>query len=162
MIVYHGSNQIVEHPDVSYSDRNLDFGRGFYVTTVKEQAEKWARRRAGFSKDNKRAILNIYEMKEDGDGLTFKDFGDDLDTWIDFVCSCRDGAQEYRNFDVILGKVANDKVFRVVDMYHSGIWDKERALREIRVYQGYDQIAFITQPAVDRLLKFCASEEVDA
>lgn len=74
----------------------------------------------------------------------------------------RDGAQEYRNFDVILGKVANDKVFRVVDMYHSGIWDKERALREIRVYQGYDQIAFITQPAVDRLLKFCASEEVDA
>lgn len=162
MIVYHGSNQIVEHPDVSCSDRNLDFGRGFYVTTVKEQAEKWARRKAGFSKDNKRAILNIYEMKEDGDGLTFKDFGDDLDTWIDFVCSCRDGAQEYRNFDVILGKVANDKVFRVVDMYQSGIWDKERALREIRVYPGYDQIAFITQIAVDCLLKFYSSEEVKA
>lgn len=162
MIVYHGFNQIVEHPDVSYSDRNLDFGRGFYVTTVKEQAEKWARRKAGFSKDNKRAILNIYEMKEDGDGLTFKDFGDDLDTWIDFVCSCRDGAQEYRNFDVILGKVANDKVFRVVDMYQSGIWDKERALREIRVYPGYDQIAFITQIAVDCLLKFYSSEEVKA
>lgn len=40
MIVYHGSNQIVNHPDVRYSERNLDFGRGFYVTTVKEQAEK--------------------------------------------------------------------------------------------------------------------------
>lgn len=160
MIVYHGSNQIVEHPDVSYSDRNLDFGRGFYVTTVKEQAEKWARRKAGFSKDSERAILNVYEMKNGQMGLVFKDFGDDLEAWIDFVCSCRDGAQEYRDFDVILGKVANDKVFRVVDMYQSGIWDKERALREIRVYPGYDQIAFITQIAVDCLLKFCSSEEV--
>lgn len=162
MIVYHGSNQIVNHPDVRYSERNLDFGRGFYVTTVKEQAEKWARRKAGFSKDNTRAILNIYELKEERDGLVFKDFGDDLDTWIDFVCSCRDGEQGYREFDVIKGKVANDKVFRVVDMYHSGIWDKERALREIRVYPGYDQIAFITQLVVDRLLKFCSCEEVDA
>nr|WP_308507933.1 DUF3990 domain-containing protein [uncultured Stomatobaculum sp.] len=113
MIVYHGSNQIVEHPDVSYSDRNLDFGRGFYVTTVKKQAEKWARRKAGFSKGSERAILNVYEMKNGQMGLVFKDFGDDLEAWIDFVCSCRDGAQEYCDFDVILGKVANDKVFRV-------------------------------------------------
>ena len=72
MIVYHGSNQIVEHPDVSYSDRNLDFGRGFYVTTVKEQAEKWARRKAGFSKGSERAILNVYEMKMDRWGLYSK------------------------------------------------------------------------------------------
>lgn len=40
MIVYHGSDVIVEHPDVNHSYRDLDFGRGFYVTTVKEQAEK--------------------------------------------------------------------------------------------------------------------------
>ena len=46
MIVYHGSNQHVENPDVKHSLRNLDFGSGFYVTTVKEQAEKWAKRRA--------------------------------------------------------------------------------------------------------------------
>ena len=48
----------------------------------------------------------------------------------------------------------NDKVFRVVDMYHSGIWDKERALKEIRVYPNYDQLAFITQKAIDMLLRF--------
>ena len=55
---------------------------------------------------------------------------------------------------------ANDKVFRVVDMYHSGIWDLERALEEIKVYPTYDQIAFITQRAIDNLLKFKSSEEV--
>ncbi len=160
MIVYHGSNMIVDHPDVTHSYRDLDFGRGFYVTTVKAQAEKWARRKAGFSKECDRAILNIYDMKDDPKGFAFKDFGDDLDTWIDFVCQCRDGDEGYRAFDIIMGKVANDKVFRVVDMYHSGIWEKSRALKEIRVYPSYDQIAFITQAAVDGLLTFRSSQEV--
>lgn len=161
MIVYHGSNVVVDHPDVNHSYRDLDFGRGFYVTTVKEQAEKWARRKAGFSKDHTQAILNVYEMKEDLKSFAFKDFGDDLDNWIDFVCQCRDGDQGYRSFDLIKGKVANDKVFRVVDMYHNGIWDKSRALKEIRVYPTYDQIAFITQAAVEGLLTFRSSQEVD-
>ncbi|MCR5770301.1 MAG: DUF3990 domain-containing protein [Butyrivibrio sp.] len=40
MRVYHGSVEIVKTPDVLHSYRPLDFGKGFYVTTVKEQAEK--------------------------------------------------------------------------------------------------------------------------
>ena len=71
-----------------------------------------------------------------------------------------DGALDYKDYDVIVGKVANDKVFRVVDMYHSGIWDLDRALREIKVYPHYDQIAFITQKAIDSLLTFVSGEEV--
>ena len=46
MTVYHGSNVIVNKPDIEHSFRPLDFGKGFYVTTVKEQAERWARRKA--------------------------------------------------------------------------------------------------------------------
>jgi hypothetical protein len=45
-------------------------------------------------------------------------------------------------------------------MYHSGIWDKERALQEIRAYPNYDQIAFITQSAIDALLKYDGCLEV--
>lgn len=70
------------------------------------------------------------------------------------------GEKDYLKYDLIFGKVANDKVFRVVDMYHTGIWDKERALREIKVYPSYDQIAFITQKAIDGLLQFESFEEV--
>lgn len=44
MIVYHGSTEVIEKPDIEHSYRLLDFGRGFYVTTIKEQAERWARR----------------------------------------------------------------------------------------------------------------------
>ena len=46
MIVYHGSSEVVRQPDILHSYRALDFGKGFYVTTVSQQAERWARRKA--------------------------------------------------------------------------------------------------------------------
>ncbi len=159
MIVYHGSTEVVEKPDVEHSYRLLDFGRGFYVTTVREQAERWARRKADIFGKSK-AIVNIYRMNDDTAEFQVKTFEEDLIEWIDFVCRCRDGEKDYQKYDLICGKVANDKVFRVVDMYHTGIWDKERALEEIKVYPSYDQIAFINQRAVDGLLQFESFEEV--
>ena len=101
-------------------------------------------------------MFELTEMQE----FMIKDFADDLDLWIDFVCKCRDGADIYKEFDVIKGKVANDKVFRVVDMYKRGLWDKERAIREIRVYETYDQIAFISQKAIDTMLRQSGCYEV--
>lgn len=89
MIVYHGSTEIVEKPDIKHSYRALDFGMGFYVTTIREQAERWARRKASILGKDK-AIVNLYQMNENTGGL------------------------------------------RVVDMYHTGIWDKERAPRRLR------------------------------
>ena len=159
MIVYHGSTVTVSNPDTAHSFRTLDFGKGFYVTTVREQAERWARRKADLFGMEK-AVLNIYEMVWPSEKLRVKTFDSNLDEWIDFICSCRDGGDQYQKFDVICGKVANDRVFQVVDMYRSGIWDKERALQEIKVYPDYDQIAFISQEAIDQLLIFVRSEEV--
>ncbi len=105
-------------------------------------------------------MVNQYRMSDDTSGLLVKTFSDDLTEWIDFVCDCRDEKTVYQQFDLIIGKVANDKVFRVVDMYHSGIWDRERVLKEIRAYPDYDQIAFVSQKAVDQLLKFDRCWEV--
>lgn len=159
MIVYHGSNLVIENPDVEHSFRALDFGKGFYTTTVREQAERWARRKADIFGQEK-GIVNVYQIREDISGLSHKVFSEDLSEWIDFVCACRDGGNEYLQYDFITGKVANDKVFRVVDMYQSGIWDKERALKEIKVYPTYDQIAFISQRAIEQLLIYKSSYEV--
>ena len=158
MIVYHGSSEIVRQPDILHSYHALDFGKGFYVTTVREQAERGARRKAALT--GGRAIVNQYQWDDDTRGLRVKRFQDDLEEWIEFVCDCRDEKPVYQDYDLIICKVANDKVFRVVDMYHSGIWDKKRALMEIRAYPNYDQLAFITQRAVDRLLRFDESWEV--
>ena len=89
-----------------------------------------------------------------------KDFSNNFSEWIDFVCACRDGKPDYKKYDVISGMVADDKVFRVVDMYRDGTWDKERALKEIKAYPNYNQTAFITQKAIDKLLTFDSYYEV--
>lgn len=109
---------------------------------------------------DKKAIVNVYEMEDVPNDLIYKNFSDNMEEWIDFVCKCRDGENDYQKYDLITGKVANDKVFRVVDMYHTGIWDKERALKEMKAYPNYDQTAFITQKAIDQLLTFESHYEV--
>lgn len=48
MLVYHGSTVKVTHPVAAACRPNLDFGRGFYLTDIREQAEKWACRLALF------------------------------------------------------------------------------------------------------------------
>ena len=46
MILFHGTTEIIEEPNVSFSKSYLDFGKGFYLTTYQKQAEKWALRKA--------------------------------------------------------------------------------------------------------------------
>lgn len=159
MIVYHGSNTVVCRPDVLHSYRPLDFGKGFYVTENLTQAEQWAIRKRLIMAEGTAAV-NEYLYNENYSGLNVKTFNDDLIEWIDFVCSCRDGSEIYKQYDIIIGRVANDKVFRVVDRYHSGEWDRDKALREIRVYPDYSQISFVTQKAADQVLIYKGYHEV--
>ena len=44
MIVYHGSNMIVDKPKLIEQNRFLDFGYGFYTTTNKQQAENFSKK----------------------------------------------------------------------------------------------------------------------
>lgn len=50
MKVYHGSTFCVDLPLASVCRDNLDFGKGFYVTDLKEQAVSWALRIAAITK----------------------------------------------------------------------------------------------------------------
>ena len=52
MIVYHGPIQEVQKPDISHSSHNLDFGKGFYVTTVKQQGRPPAVNQKNGGNDN--------------------------------------------------------------------------------------------------------------
>lgn len=74
MKVFHGSTIIVDNPLVGIGRRNLDFGKGFYVTDLKEQAISWASRPLNVGKPQ---ILNVYEFdKEDvlKDSYQYKQF----------------------------------------------------------------------------------------
>lgn len=99
MIVYHGSSQIIEAPDISFSKNYLDFGKGFYLTTFKKQAEKWAERKA--SRYRGEPIVNEYELSDDLSSFSVLKFDNENEKWLDFVCSCRNGQQLDKNYDII-------------------------------------------------------------
>ena len=61
MILYHGSFTEVRKPDISYSRDTLDFGKGFYVTPIYEQAKKWSLR---FKRKKGKSVISWYELDE--------------------------------------------------------------------------------------------------
>lgn len=155
MIVYHGSVLEIRTPDINYSKAYLDFGKGFYTTSIPFQAERWAIRKARRYQDAT-PVVNVYELSDrfgEYKTLTFHEPDDD-ELWLDFICSCREGNEDYKNYDVIIGGVADDEVIRAVDFYRRGVWDKPRTLQELKYFKRNDQIAFVNQAALEKLLTF--------
>lgn len=150
MLVYHTSDIHIDTPDVIHSRDALDFGKGFYVTKLRKQAEKYAER---FLRAGKESFINIFEYSPDSD-LRIKIFDCYNEEWLDFVCNCRKGNGIYRQYDIIEGGVANDKVFQTVDLYMAGIYNKEQALQRLAYEMPNNQLCFITQKAIDRCLNF--------
>ncbi|NHM16067.1 DUF3990 domain-containing protein [Eggerthellaceae bacterium zg-887] len=157
MRLYRGSTCIVRHPDVARSRRILDFSQGFYLTSFKEQAERWALRKGQF--ENRRSILNIYELDDDFSDLNVLEFPENDALWVDFVCQCR-RSSSFTAYDLIIGGVADDRVYEAVNMYFRGLWDMDTTLKALRFYDENDQYCFITQAAADDKLAFLDSLEV--
>lgn len=158
MIVYHGSTEMIKVPDIEHSKKYLDFGKGFYVTTYQEQAKKWAVRKS--MRQGKTAIVNVYNMEDNWEKYRVLSFEKENEKWLEFVCACRKGEDLNRDYDIIIGNVADDDVFKTVDMYFRGLWDKKKVLEELRYYKMNNQICIVNQDALNRALTFCEAYEV--
>lgn len=158
MIVYHGTTEIIEKPDVNHSKKYLDFGVGFYLTTYEEQAKKWAIRKG--MRQERTPIVNEYELKEQWEGYRVLSFEEENEKWLEFVCACRRGENLNKDYDIIIGSVADDDVFKTVDMYFRGLWDKQKVLEELRYYKMNNQICIVNQNTLDQLLTYKKSYEV--
>ena len=157
MRVFHASRCVVEHPDTAHSRDNLDFGRGFYVTTVREQAVGYAQR---FLRRGQRAFVSEYDLDERAcDKLRILRFPSYDEGWLDFVTACRSGGDS-SFWDVVAGGVADDRVFTTIDLYLAGEMRKEDALGRLAYEKPNDQLCLRTQRAIDGLLTFVSAEEV--
>ncbi len=158
MLLYHGSNVVVENPKLIEQNRFLDFGYGFYTTTNRDQAESFAQK--VISRRGGRPILNIYEFDEGVLGeLNIKRFNKPDEEWLDHVCMHRSGTYSGEKFDITIGAVANDDVYRTIQVYLSGIIDKETALKALKVKELFDQYVFSTEKAI-AMIKFKEWAEV--
>lgn len=88
-------------------------------------------------------------------------FEKENEKWLEFVCACRKGEPLNRDYDIIIGNVADDDVFKTVDMYFRGLWDKKKVLEELRYYKMNNQICIVNQDALDQILSFQKSYEVE-
>ena len=158
MILYHGSYLSVESPDISFSRGNVDFGRGFYVTPIKEQAVSWSKRfRAKYGQSIVSAYnIDLLELRNNSTILEFAEYSDE---WLDFVVRCRRG-ENIGEYDVIIGGVANDKVFDTIQLYFDGLIDKAESIKRLKYDKPNIQYCFRSQTVIDKYLKFVTSEVV--
>lgn len=152
MILYHGSNVIVDYPKLIKQNRYLDFGYGFYTTTNRDQAVNFAqkvteRRRTGT------ATLNIYSINET---IAFQEcsllrFDSPDEEWLDFVAANRQGTYQGKQYDLIYGAVANDDVYRTITLYMTGILTKEETLARLKIKELFNQLVFGTEKSLGYL-----------
>lgn len=159
MELYHGSNMEVESPIIKEKLRALDFGAGFYLTSSRQQAERWAktvtkRRKTGI------ATLNIYHFNEEEmDSIEVLKFETANAEWLDFVVANRKEQLWGHTYDVVIGPVVNDSTLPVIDDYMDGVYTKAEAVKRLLPQNLTDQYAFLSNKALD-LLKFIRSEVI--
>ena len=155
MILYHGSSLEIIQPDIAFSRRNLDFGQGFYTTPIKQQAINWAKR---FKKLGKTAFLNCYEFDERlFEQFTTKEFYSYGEDWLDFILANRT-EQPVEPFDIVIGGVANDRVFNTIELLIENLISKKEALGRLIYEENNLQICFKNQPLIEQYLIFKGSE----
>lgn len=157
MKLYHGSYLPIPSPDFEHSRTNVDFGRGFYTTPIYEQAVNWCKK---FQRQGKTGVISSYGFDEAAyqtlEVLCFESYSEQ---WLDFILTCRSG-KDTSNYDIVVGGVANDKVFNTVELYFEHLIDKAEAIKRLRYEKPNLQLCFRSERAIRQYLTFEGSEEV--
>lgn len=160
MIVYHGSTSIIKQPIAAAGRPRLDFGRGFYVTDIKSQADSWAERMQRIREEQ--GVVNVYEMDIERVKSAFRYYRFEFydNDWLQFIVSNRMGIESANHYDVIEGGVANDRVIDTVEAYMANMMPLEIALRELAKHQPNNQLCISSQEVIDRCLTFVESYNI--
>lgn len=159
MILYHGSDVEVKNPKIIKSEKGRDFGCAFYLTPIKEQAERMAKRKQRMNKTSS-AIVSVFEWdKKELNGFKYKIFKNPDLEWLDMIIECRTNPSFNHGYDMVEGKIADDSVGETILFVIDGIIKKEDALERLKFQKINSQIAFCSEKSLG-LLKFDGSYEV--
>ena len=160
-ILYHGSYISVPAPLTGVGRRELDFGPGFYLTSIRDQAERWARRVCVIRAVDT-PLLSIYEFDETTLPANIRHLRmEHYDLkWLDFIVSSRKGKEPWADFDIIEGGVANDQVIDTVEDYYAGRITAEQAIGQLRFARPTHQMCISRQTIVDSCLRFIGTEPI--
>ena len=156
MRLFHGSLSRVESPRIMPRElyRPLDFGTGFYTTTDFEQASKWVRIRLGRNRESDIGFVMAYDFDESllaSGALNVKQFNGVSAEWLNFIAANRLQCNVAHGYDIVIGPVANDRVYTVLNLYEGGFIDERSAIDRMKAYRLADQVLFHTKKALSGL-----------
>ena len=159
MILYHGSDVEVKEPRIIRSEKGRDFGCAFYLTPIKEQAERMAKRKQRMNSIPS-AIVSVFNWTEKEKGsIKYKLFNNPDLEWLEMIIECRTKPSFNHGFDIVEGKIADDAVGETVLFVIEGIIKKEDAIERLKFQKINSQIAFCSEKSLKQL-KFDKSYEV--
>ena len=157
--LYHGSPQIVDAPEIIKPNRTLDFGDGFYLTSSMRQAKDWVQRHKDEGSSTGYVNTYAFSISAARKSLSILEFQAPTEEWLDFVMSNRRIRGFTHNYDVVIGPVANDRVYTAFSLYESGIISKDVLIKELKTYRLVDQYLFHTPKALE-FLKFVSAKTI--
>jgi hypothetical protein len=144
--LFHGSNQYFENVDLEKSRDKRDYGRGFYMTTLREQADRWAQnmyvRHGGPGRYVYEFVLEISPE------LRIKRFDGLSAEWLDMIKRNRVNGGTQHNYDIVWGPVANDNTMRTLALFVAGIYTEDMTLRQLSFFKANDQVSIHTKRAL--------------
>ena len=167
MKLYHGSNVEIEHIDLSLAVPFKDFGRGFYLTSLPQQAARMAERVARFR--GGQATVTEFEAPDDllkKPDLSVRAFEGVTIEWAIFVINNRNRAfidasspecNHDLKYDIVFGPVGNDDITFLLEQFTNGFISEERLRDGLEFKRASDQYSFHTPQAVS-YLKRCGVE----
>lgn len=159
LLLYHGSAEIVDSPNLEVCRDNTDFGRGFYTTSNLEQAKKWA----NIKRDRKGAAIgyiSLFELDEkclDSKDLKVYKFNGANEEWLEFVLNNRRN-KSTKFYDIVEGPVADDRLYATITLYEQGILSAKACIEQLETHKLFDQLSFHSSKALKQL-KFVKSIE---
>ncbi|MCI9136200.1 MAG: DUF3990 domain-containing protein [Lachnospiraceae bacterium] len=150
MIVYHGSSQIVEVPEIRVAKYNKDFYFGFYCTVMEKQAKRWATR---FGEEG---YISLYEYVPNRE-LNVLKFEKMTEEWLDFIVDCRIG--KAHNYDIVEGPMADDTIYNYIQGFIDGKYTRGAFWELAKFKYPTHQISFHTVRALTTL-KFLEGMQV--
>lgn len=163
MRLFHGSYIKVEFPETDKGRGNVDFGQGFYLTSIQTQAERWAKVVTIRKGPSYQPTVSVYEIDMDGlahAGFSVKSFEDYDMEWLEYVVDCRKGGEMQHNYDLVEGGMANDNVIDTVEDFETGRITAEQALGQLLYKNVNHQLCVRSQQIIDEYLHFVSSYQV--
>lgn len=176
-VLYHGSAELFDKIDVDKGLPRKDFGKGFYMSVSKRQAEGVMRkkytetinRRPNRSKEG--LVKVVYSITVDTsvlEDMDVKVFPDADMEWFEFVLKSRKSEKNIHNYDVVIGPTADDDTRMVIKGLYDGLYGdwwtkaaKQKALEALHPERlGVQWFVFKPQ-IVKRLVKSMEAERYD-